>query len=89
MFGVESGDHSVVHAFHIGLAFLALSQLNSEDVASLREESDLFLVLDLLPPGLLPGLGHRMVQSLTPLTGLQDACERLVGKGQVGTAQVG
>jgi hypothetical protein len=83
VFGVECSNHSVMHALHISLTFLTLPQLNSEDVTSLREESNLFLIFYLLPPWLFPSVADCLVQILTPLT-RKDTCEWLVGKGEVG-----
>ena len=40
----------MMHALHIGFTFLAFPQLDSENIASLREKSDLFFIFDLLSP---------------------------------------
>ena len=71
-----------MHSLHISYSLLALSELDSEDIASLRQKCDLLLIFYLLLAILFPAVGDSLVQILTALTG-KDACEGLMRERQV------
>ena len=66
-----------MHSLHISFSLLALSELDSEDIASLRQKCDLLLIFNLLLAILFPAVGDSLVQILTAFTS-ENACEGLM-----------
>ena len=71
-----------MHSLHIGFSLFTLPELDSEDIASLRQKCDLLLIFYLFLPILFPAVGDSLVQVLTALTS-ENACEGLMREGQV------